>query len=83
MEKHYYNAWHSGEGFMIESRSLTYDEALQELEDYAHLEYAYTLEVGLEGCTRFDLQVKKHFGKCFQESEKLTGHEMQLTPGRV
>lgn len=79
METHYYNAYYNGEGFRIESDSLTYEEALQELEDYAHLEYAYTLEVGLEGCVRFDLQVRKHF----PINEKLTGHEMGVALGRV
>lgn len=78
MQTHYYNAYHKGDGFLVESKSLTYDEAAQEIEDYPHLNYAYTIEVGLESCRRFDIEVKKHF-----PDEKLTGHEMGVCVGRV
>tara|TARA_R110002126_G_scaffold196305_3_gene344292 strand:- start:410 stop:646 length:237 start_codon:yes stop_codon:yes gene_type:complete len=78
METHYYNAYHNSEEFFIESKSLTYDEAMQEPINYPHLNYAYTIEVGLESCRRFDIEVKRFF-----PDEKTTGHEHGTNPGRV
>ena len=78
MQTHYYNAFHEGDGFLMESKSLTYDEAMQEIEDYPHLNYAYTIEVSLESCRRFDMDVKKHF-----PDERTTGHEHGTNAGKV
>jgi len=80
METHYYNAFWHKDKFNIESDGLTYEEAVDQISDYAL--YAYTLEVSLEGVRRMDLEVEM-LATIYPEYEELTGHEMGVAPGKV
>jgi len=57
MNTHYYNAYHTENGFNVESDSLTYKEALEDIDGRTY-GYAYTVKVESDGVVRMDLEQK-------------------------
>lgn len=81
MKTHYFNAFYYKDDFVIESKELSYQDALEDIAENTYT-YAYTLEVGLEETKRIDLEAAALNVK-YPEYEKLTGHEMGLLHGRA